>query len=161
MANNPEVSFAMEQSFPFSSTYANATALGPIMELRVQDEANAMTSARAAQAVDYWRTTAQQLLSDPETPDGSDPRKAYAKMAAEQAAFLLDRKYTAEAEEGFKIATQIWPSSPEAVFRYVEVLTKQDRFEEAIPVVENGLRLSPDNQEFHALLEEVQKKTKR
>jgi tetratricopeptide (TPR) repeat protein len=161
MRNNPDVSFAMEQSFPFTSTYANATALGPIMELRVQDEGNAMTAARATQALDYWRTTAQQLLSDPETPDGSDPRKAYSKMAVEQAAFLQDRKYTTEAEQAFKIATEIWPASPEAVFRYVELLTKQNRFADAIPVIENGLRLSPDNQQFAGLLDEVQKKAKR
>jgi len=161
MRNNPDVSFGMEQSFPFTSTYAKATALGPIMELRVQDEGNAMTAARAARAVDYWRTTAQQLLSDPETPDGSDPRKAYSKMAVEQAAFLLDRKYTGEAEQAFKIATEIWPSSPEAVSRYVDLLTKQNRFEEAIPVIENGLKLNPDNQQFRDLLQEVQKRAKR
>src|SRR5437773_797968 len=34
---NPDASFAIEQSFPFESTYANATPLGPIMELRVRD----------------------------------------------------------------------------------------------------------------------------
>ena len=68
MEKNPDASFAIEQSFPLESTYANATPLGPIMELRVRDEQNALTAERAAQSVDYWRATAQQLLADPETP---------------------------------------------------------------------------------------------
>ena len=160
MQNNPNLSFAMEQSFPFTSTYANATALGPIMELGVQDQQNALTADRAAQAVDYWRATAQQLLSDPESPDGSDPRKAYSKMVSEQAALFLDRKYTAEAEQGFKIATEIWPSSPEAVFRYVNLLVDQNRTQDAIPVVEKALQDNSDNQQFRDVLQELQKKAK-
>src|SRR6185369_11487953 len=54
MGNNPGMSFAMEESFPFLSTFAQATTLGPVMELRVQDEENALSAARAAQSVDYW-----------------------------------------------------------------------------------------------------------
>ena len=37
MEKNPDTSFAMEESFPFQSTYSNAAPLGPIMELRVED----------------------------------------------------------------------------------------------------------------------------
>ncbi len=40
MDKNPDLSFAIEQSFPMKSTYASATPIGPIMELRVQDEQN-------------------------------------------------------------------------------------------------------------------------
>jgi len=116
MQNNPSVSFAMEESYPFASTYAQATPLGPIMELRVQEDQNALTAERAVQSVDYWRATAQQLLSDPATPEESDPRKAYSKMVSSQASLLLARNYAAEAEEAFRIANEICPSSPEAVF---------------------------------------------
>ena len=41
---------------------------------------NALTEDTAGQSVAYWRDLAQQLLSDPETPDGSSVRKAYAHM---------------------------------------------------------------------------------
>jgi tetratricopeptide (TPR) repeat protein len=152
MANNPDASFAIEQSFPFKSTYAEATPLGPIMEIGVKD--NALTAERAAQAVDYWRTTSQQLLSDPEagTPE---VRNTYAKMAAEQAAFLLDRNYAAEAEQGFQLAVEISPSNPGAVFRYISLLVSQKRFGEAIPVVENALQADPNNQQFRDVLESL------
>ena len=119
MQNNPGVSFALEESFPFKSTYAQAAPLGPVMELGVQDEQRALTAERAAQSVDYWRTTAQQLLTDPGSPPDSEARKAYAKLVSSQAGLLLDRNYTGEAEQAFRIANEICPASPEVVFRYV------------------------------------------
>ncbi len=161
MEKNPDASFAIEQSFPLESTYANATPLGPIMELRVRDEQNALTAGRAAQSVDYWRTTAQQLLSDPETPDGSDPRKAYSKLVSEQAALLLNRNYTAEAEQAFRIANEICPSSPEAVFRYVNLLMGQNRFQDAVQVGESAVKAAPENQQFRDLLEQLKKAKKK
>ncbi len=152
MEKNPDVGFAMEESFPFPSTYSNATPLGPIMELRVDDPKNALTADRAAQAVDYWRATAQQLLTDPETPDGSDPRKAYSKMVSAQAALLLERNYPSEAEQVFRIANEICPASSEVVFRYVDLLVAQKRFADAIPIVENAIKADPKEKQFLELL---------
>ena len=103
MEKNPGASFAIEQSFPFNSTYADATPLGPIMELRVQDEQNGLTRERAAQSVDYWRTAAEKLSSGPGATDSLYPRLAYAKMAAEQASLLLERGYAAEAEQTLRL----------------------------------------------------------
>src|SRR5678816_2076379 len=52
MEKNPDASFALEESYSFKNAYANATPLGPIMELRVQDEQSALTAERAAQSLD-------------------------------------------------------------------------------------------------------------
>ena len=160
LEKNPDASFALEQSFPFESTYANATPLGPIMELRVRDEQNALTAERAAQSVDYWRTIAQQLLADSETPPGSDPRKAYSKLVSEQAALLLNRNYPAAAEQAFRIANEICPSSPEAVFRYINLLTGQNRFQDAVQVGENAVKAAPENQQFRDLLDRLKQMKK-
>ncbi|HXJ60091.1 MAG TPA: hypothetical protein VNU68_25885 [Verrucomicrobiae bacterium] len=157
MQNNPGMSFAMEESFPFASTFANATPLGPIMELGVQNDTDRLTAERAAQSVDYWRTTAQQLLSDPETPEGSDPRKAYSKMLSAQAGLFLANHYEAEAEAAFRIANEICPTSPEAVFRFVNLLVEQQRPQEAAQLVENALGAAPDNQQFASLLEQLRR----
>ncbi len=152
MDKNPAATFAMEQSFSFGTTYANATPLGPIMELRGQDGQNALTAERATQSVDYWRTTSQQLLSDPAAPDGSDPRKAYAKLVSEQAALLLDHKYSVQAEQAFQIAIEIMPSNSETVLRYVDMLVKQKRFNDAIGVANDAVTAAPDNKVFGELL---------
>ena len=155
MEKNPELSFAMEESFAFKSTYSNAAPLGPLMELGVKDPQNAWTADRAAQSVDYWRNVAQQLLSDPQIPDGSDPRKAYSKMVSAQASLLLDHNYPAEAEQAFRVANQIYPASPEVVFRYVQLLVDQHRPSDAIPIIENAIRAAPDQQQFKELLNKV------
>ena len=157
MEKNPDASFAIEQSFPFQSTYAGATPLGPIMELRVQDEQNALTRERAAQSIDYWRSAAQQFASDPEAADSLAARQAWAKMALEQAALFLDHKYAAEAEQGFQVATELYPASPETVFRYVNLLLQQNRPEEAVQVAENGSNAAPDNQQLRSLVEQLKK----
>ena len=134
--------------------------LGPIMELNVRDEQNALTADRAAQSVDYWRAIAQQLLADSQTPEGSNPRKAYSKLVSEQAALLLNRNYTAEAEQAFRIANEICPSSPEAVFRYINLLTGQSRFKDAVQVGENAVKAAPENQQFRDLLERLKQMKK-
>ena len=78
--------------------------------------------------------------------------------ASEQAELLLYRNYTAEAEQTFRLATEMCPSNPEAVFRYANLLVGQSRFEDAIPVVKNALNANPANQHLRDLLEQVQKK---
>jgi tetratricopeptide (TPR) repeat protein len=144
LQKNPELSFAIEQSFPLKSTYADATPLGPIMELRVQDSQNVFTAERAAQSVDYWRTTAQQLLADPEAAGSLETRMAYAKMAFEQASLLLDHHYSAEAEQSFRLANEICPSSSEAAFRLSDLLTRSGRANEAAELLEDFARRNPE-----------------
>ncbi len=158
MEKNPDASFAMEQSFPFTSTYANATPLGPIMELRVQDERNALSPERAAQSVDYWRGVAQELLSDSESANSANARLAYAKMASDQAALLLNRNYSAEAEQALRLATEIGPSSPEAVFRYVNLLIGQNRIATGLSVAEAAAKAAPDNTQFQDLVAQLKAK---
>ncbi len=158
---NPGVSFAIEQSFPFKSTYASATTLGPVMEVGVQDEQRALTPERAAQSVDYWRAASQQFFDGSEAAGSSEVRLAYAKLASSQASLLLDRKFGSEAEQTFRLATVISPASPEAVFGYANLLADQNRFEEAIPVAQRAIQANPEKQQFRDLLKELQKKANR
>jgi tetratricopeptide (TPR) repeat protein len=158
MDKNPNMSFAINQSWvPFQSTYANAVPLGPILELRNQE---GLTPERAVQAVDYWRTTTRQLHSDPEVTGSSPVLLAYGEMASNQAALLLERKYVAEAEQTFRMATELLPANPAVLFRYVSFLTGQNRFDDAIPLVQNAANLAPDNKQFRDLLAHLQNQNK-
>src|SRR5258706_349412 len=80
--------------------------------------------------VDYWRGVTQHLLSDSASVDSEFVRLAYSKLAAEQSSLLSDRKSSAEGEQMLHYATQIAPASPEAVFRYVNLLVDQNRYKE-------------------------------
>jgi tetratricopeptide (TPR) repeat protein len=152
MDKNPNASFAMEESFPFKSMYGTASPLGPIIEMGPpQQQIGLINDTQADQSVDYWQTAAQQLLSDPDTPQGSDARKAYSKLITSQAGLLVDHGRTAEAEQEFRVALQLTPESPEAVFRYVNLLMSQNRVADALPVVENAIKAAPDNDQLKGL----------
>ncbi|HEY5910850.1 MAG TPA: tetratricopeptide repeat protein [Verrucomicrobiae bacterium] len=143
MAKNPDLSFAIEESFPLKSTYPNAVPLGPLMELGVQDVQNSFTRDTAAQAVNYWRDTAQQFVSDAETPADSAPRLSYAKMAAAQAALLADHQFSAEAEQAYRVAVQISPASPEAVYGLGQLLATTGRADEARQLIADFEHANP------------------
>ena len=85
----------------------------------------------------------------------SDPRKAYSKLVSSQAGLFLQRGYAAEAEQAFRIANEICPTSPEAVFRYVNMLVDQKRIEDALPVAEAAVKAAPENQQFRNLVEQL------
>jgi hypothetical protein len=157
MNKNQNLSFALEESFPLKSTYADAAPLGPIMELRVENQESSFSQDTAAQTSDYWNSLAQQFASDTEEPPDSLARKTYSKMAAAQASLLADHNYGAEAQQAYRSAVEICPSSPEAVFGYVNLLVQQNRSNEAIPVVEKAAEAAPDYQQFEALLNQLKK----
>ena len=128
---NPASSFALEESFPLKSTYPDAAPLGPIMELGVQGPQSGVTPESAAAAVDYWRSMAAELQTDPATADASDPLRAYSKMAVAQANLLADHNYPDAAAQAYAAAIDICPYNPEAVFQYVNLLLGQKRPEDA------------------------------
>jgi tetratricopeptide (TPR) repeat protein len=151
MEKNPDASFAMEVSFTFPSIYAEASPLGPVLELRVQDAQNALTRERATESVDYWRATAKALLSDSEAADSLYTRLAYAKLAAEQADLLLKRGYSTEAEQTLRLANEIGPGSPEAIFHLLNLLKAQGRVEDALSAAENALRGLPSEERLQPI----------
>jgi Flp pilus assembly protein TadD len=114
------------------------------MELRVPDEQNAFTAERAAQTLDYWRATTQQLLSDTEATGSLDTLKTYSHMAAAQANLLADHNYNGEAEQAYRLASQLSPSNPEAANGLAETLARAGRAEDARGVLEEFVRNNPD-----------------
>ncbi len=144
MQNNPEMSFALQESFPLRSTYGGAAPLGPIMELGAQDSPSAFTAERAAQSVDYWRAAARQLVADPEASASPETLKSYSKLATGQANLFGDRNYSAEAEQTYRLATVIWPGNVEAVSGLTALLDHSGRSDEARKLAEDFERRYPE-----------------
>ena len=155
LQKNPDLSFALEESFPFKSFYGEATTLGPVTELRAGDPADTLTPERAVQSLDYWRGTTQTLLE--ETEVASAPRDAYAKLILGQANLFQDRNLPAAAEQAYQLATSLSPGSPEGVFPYVKLLTDQKRYDEAQQLLQTAITAAPDNQQFHEVLTSLNK----
>jgi len=158
MKKNPDASFAMEESFPFNSAYAQAVPLGPLLELRAAEAAGGISSERATQSAEYWRAATQQLLANGVEALSSDTRDAYSKMLSAQAGLLASRQHGAEAEQIFRMATNLTPSHPEPVFRFVELLMGQQRVGDAIEIVQRAaISDSKAKASFETLLAHLQR----
>jgi tetratricopeptide (TPR) repeat protein len=141
---NPGSSFAVEESYPFLSTYASATPLGPLMELQSPNGQNGFTLDAAGDALDYWRGASEQLQTDAEAPEGSEVRKSYSHMAVAQANLLARQNYPAEAEATYRIAMELEPSSTEAVYGLSTLLGQSGRLDEAQLLVNDFALNHPD-----------------
>jgi hypothetical protein len=143
MRKNPDLSFALEESSPLKSTYPGATPLGPLMELRAGEQ-DALTPERAAQSLDYWRQTAQQLANDPEAPPDSEARKAWAQMAMAQANLFADRDLGAQAEPIYRLASELSPGYLAPVGQLAQLFQRTGRVNEAQQLLEDFLRSHPN-----------------
>jgi hypothetical protein len=143
MRKNPDLSFAAQESFPMKGTYADAIPLGPLMELRA-DGQNAFTADRAAQSLDYWRTTAQQVLSNPLASGSSVTLGAYSHDVNAAANLLAAHNFNAEAEQAYRLSRQLMPSNIEAAFGLSGVLVRAGRNDEARQVLDDFSRNYPE-----------------
>jgi hypothetical protein len=143
MLKNPDLSFAVQESFPMTGTYADALPLGPLMELRAQDGQNAFTPERATQSLEYWRSTARQILSDPDATGSSDALKSYSHDAVSAANLLAAHNFPAEAEEAYRLSLRLWPESPESVAGLANLLTSNGRGNDAQQLVADFQRQYP------------------
>jgi RNA polymerase sigma factor (sigma-70 family) len=143
MQKNPDLSFALEESFPLNSSYADASPLGPLLELRASDQHNALTADIATQSVGYWRGVAQQVFSDPEAPDGSETRKTYGHMAAAQADLFAGHDLNEQAEEAYLITRSLWPDHVETTGGLSALLAREGRTDEANQLLNDFLRNYP------------------
>ena len=144
MARNPELTFAVQESSPLPGTYSEALPLGPLMELRARDGSKGFTPERAAESLDYWRSTAQQLLADPEAAGSPTALKSYSHDTVSAAHLLEAHHFQAEAEETYRLSAQLWPGNPESVGGLANLLTQSGREAEASQLVESFTRNHPD-----------------
>jgi hypothetical protein len=131
MQKNPDLSFAIQESFPLTSTYPNASPLGPIMELNTP---NAFTADRAAESVDLWRNRADQYLA-PGNSASSAALISYSHDATAAANLLAAHNFPAEAEQIYRLATQFVPDNPAATAALANLLTANGRESESRQLV--------------------------
>jgi hypothetical protein len=155
LEKNPGVRFAVEESFSFDSVYANAAPLGPLIELRARNS-QGLSADQVNQALEFWGSQAQEFGFGTDPTDAPEARAAWSRMAAAQGNLLLAHDYTGEAEQAYRLAQQISPGTPQAVLPLVNLLARQNRPLEAIPVLERALEMAPANGDFERLLLEMQ-----
>jgi len=132
---NPEISFAMEESFPLKDLYAESTSLGPIMELRA-DNGGTLSAESAADTLQYWQETARDMAANSaEAPASDSALKTWSHMAVAQANLLAAKRHGPEAEAIYRLASQMYPENVDAVLSYAEFLSGAGRTTEAQQMV--------------------------
>jgi hypothetical protein len=139
MEKNPDLNFALEESFSLKSTYEGAVPLGPILELHASKEPP--SQPQIAAAVDQWRGMAQDVSGD--APD-SDVRKTYSHMAQAQGNYFADRGFTAEAEQTWQLSREMCPGNPEAVNSLYQLWKSDGRGPQAEAMLNAFERNYPD-----------------
>src|SRR5665213_1510954 len=138
LQKNPDLSFAMEESFPMASTYAGSTPLGPIVQLRAGDS---ITADAASQVVNYWQNEAQNLQAGGET--STTVLSSYAHDATAQGDLLAKNNYPAQAEQAYQTALDISPASVEALSGLTRALTQQGQVDQAAQILDTFLQNNP------------------
>jgi hypothetical protein len=145
MAGNPDLSFALQESFPLRDTYANAAPLGPLMELNAPKDQSAFTADVAEQSVDYWRSATQELLAYPgEGDNAQNALKTYSKDINATANLLAAHNFTAQAEQAYQLAIQVCPYSPEAVTGLARLMAQTGRADQAHVLLDQFASKYPD-----------------
>lgn len=147
LERNPDLGFGYEESFPLTSLYAEAVPLGPITELRAPDAKEAFTAERAAETLEFWRGTTLELLSDPEASGSPEALKTWSHTLVAQANLLAGRDHPAEAEQAYRLATQLWSANPEAIGSLARLLDRAGRTAEAVRVLDDFVAGHPDQRE--------------
>jgi Tetratricopeptide repeat len=141
MEKNPDLSFGLQESFPLTGTYGEALPLGPIMELNAKEK-NAFTSSRAAESLDVWRSRANQI-SSADSPVSTSARLSYSHDATATANLLAAHQFPNEAEQVYRLASQMSPENPEPVAGLSRLLTSQGRGDEATRLLTDFSRKYP------------------
>ena len=148
MGKNQGLSFGMEESFPLQGTYAQALPLGPLMELNAGSDQNTFTAEQATQSLDYWRETAQQVLSDADAAGSTYTLKTYSHDAAAAANLLAAHNFPAQAEEAYGLAAQFWPENPDTALGLAGLLAADGRANDARQLLDDFARQYPDQRKY-------------
>ncbi len=144
LQKNPDLSFAIEESFPLKGTYADAVPLGPLMELNARTGQNDFGPERAAEVMDYWRDQSQTILRNSEAIASETVLRAYSHDTAAAANLLASHEFSSEAEEAYRLATQLWPQNPESVGGLANLLAVNGRQSEARQMLDDFAKNYPD-----------------
>jgi hypothetical protein len=134
LERNPELGFALQESFRFDSVYADATPAGPILELRARDDAEPLSASAATEAVDYWRNTASQMTA---ATHSEETLKNYSHMAVSHGNLLAQQGHSATAEQTYQLSLQIYPGNIDTMINYRRFLFGAGRDAEADQLLQN------------------------
>jgi len=113
----------------------------------------------------YGRKDFVHFAGDREFVTNDYAMKAFSKLRSSQAGLYqwrltnkpgADRaRLRAAADQAFRQAFALCPTSPEAVYRYINFLLSESRFADAVQIAQTALKLAPENEQYAGLLKNL------
>ncbi|MBM4152020.1 MAG: DUF2723 domain-containing protein [Kiritimatiellaceae bacterium] len=145
--------FFVEESYVIPWMYPYLTPHGLIM--KINNEPTAITEQMVQNDRDFWDWYVARALKDSKFTRDVVARKTFSKLRSAIAGLYAARGNLAEADYAFKQAVQLYPLSPEAVFRLGELYLRQRRYSEARDVITSFMAQDIHNEGGNGFLSQI------
>ncbi|MCC7300339.1 MAG: tetratricopeptide repeat protein, partial [Verrucomicrobia bacterium] len=145
--------FYVEESYVIPWMYPYLTPHGLIM--KINNEPTEITAEMVKNDHEFWSWYVNRLVSDSKFTRDVVARKTFSKLRSAIAGLYAARGNLAEAEYAFKQAVQLYPLSPEAVFRLAELYVRERRLNEARKVISDFAAQDQHNDSIAGFLKQI------
>ncbi|MBI5819857.1 MAG: DUF2723 domain-containing protein [Verrucomicrobia bacterium] len=158
--------FYVEESFVIQWMYNYLEPYGIIMKIN-RDVLPKITPDKVALNRKYWTEYIQKyLVSDERFRRDDDAQRAFSKLRTAHAGLYAWRvtlappeqrqpELAGEAEFAFRQAIELCPFNVEATFRFAEFLTRIERYDDALKLVDNYKKYDPHNIQVGVVLNQI------
>ena len=145
--------FYVEESYVIPWMYPYLTPHGLIM--KINNEPTAITPEMIKNDHEFWNWYTARLVNDSKFTRDVVARKTFSKLRSAIAGLYVARGNAAEAEYAFKQAVELYPLSPEAVFRLADLYMRQKRFDDAKKTVSDFAAQDVHNDSAQGFLNQI------
>ncbi len=142
--NKAKHTFYVEESYPIVWMYPYLEPAGLIMKLN-KEPLKTIPPKVVAKDMALWSGLTAELTANPAFCRDDVAQKSYSKLRSSIGGLYAYRGMLREAEKALWQSLMFYSASAEGRSRLTEVLVAQERFDEAISVCEEWLRLDPYN----------------
>ena len=147
--------FYVEESYAIPWMYPYLTPHGLIMKLN--NKPTTITKEMIENDHAFWSWYVDRLVNDRNFQRDIVARKSFSKLRSSIAGLYSARGYAKEAEFAFKQAVELYPFSPEAVFRLADLYIRMQRYDEARTVIEEFGKKDPYHDRTQPVLEQIER----
>jgi tetratricopeptide (TPR) repeat protein len=154
--NKSRHDFYVEESYVIRWMYPYLTPHGLIMKINA--EHTPLDPALVRRDQDFWDWYTRRLTDNEAFMRDVVARKSFSKLRSALAGLYANRGLLDDAEQAFKQARLLYLLSPDANFRLVqETFLRQDRFDEAMAIMEEFADEDPGNSKALSFIAEIER----
>ena len=145
--------FYIEESYPMPWMYPYLTPHGLILKLNNQP--TQITKELISNDTAFWQWYTQRLTSDSRFIRDIVARKSFSKLRTAIASLYNARGFIKEAEAAYRQSIELYDLSPEANFRLATLLANNNRFDEAINIIDTLQVKDPKNSQLKPVKDQL------